>query len=306
MFRNSRIPALALAALGPFVLVPPAHAGPTVGFIESFPGAGNTGGWDGGSNLSNPGTGGVGGAGDGYLVMAHTEFAGRLGTRNLGTDYIGDWLAAGADRVRFSLNDVGADQNLEIHFAIGNVENFWHCNLAFIPPNGAWAEFTVDLRDSANFTHIIANDGFGYRFALAHVDRVLIRHDVAPYVQTPNSILGQVGIDDFKIESTTVDVGDPPPGSGRRAVALAAPFPNPARGATTFAFEAFDDAPVSLAIVDARGRIVRAETLPGAPGLRRWTWDGRDDAGRTTAAGVYRVRAWGPAGGTSRPLVRID
>ena len=237
--------------------------------------------------------------------MAHTVFAGRLGTKNQGANYAGDWLATGANRVRFSLNDVGADQNLEIHFAIGNLNNFWQYNVGFIPPNGAWSEFTVDLSDSANFTHIISFDGFGYRFALANTDRVLIRHDKAPYVQTPDVILGEVGIDEFKIESTTVDVGDAPIAGGR-GVLLAPPFPNPARGGATFAFESFDDAPVTIAIVDARGRVVRRAVLAGAPGRRSWQWDGRDEAGRTTAAGVYRVRAYGPAGGTSRALVRVD
>ena len=167
----------------------PAVAGPTIGFVESFTGAGSVGGWDGGATYSNPGTGGVGGVGDGYLQMAHTVFAGRLGTKNQGANYAGDWLATGANRVRFSLNDVGADQNLEIHFGIGTINNFWQYNVGFIPPNGAWSEFTVDLSDSANFTHIISFDGFGYRFALANTDRVLIRHDKAPYVQTPDVIL---------------------------------------------------------------------------------------------------------------------
>ncbi len=294
--------ALALAAL----VHVPATAGPTIGFVESFPGAGNFAGWDGGALESNPGTGGVGGAGDGFLQIALTDFASRLGAKNEGANYVGDWLAAGADRVRFSLNDVGGDQAFEIHFAIGNVNNFWQCNTGFIPPNGSWSEFTVNLADSANFSQIISFDGMGYRFALANADRVLIRHDRAPFVQQPDAILGEVGVDDFKIESTTVGVEDAPLAGGR-AVLLASPFPNPTRGGgATLAFESFDDAPVTIAIVDARGRLVRRAVVAGAPGHRSWAWDGRDDAGRATAAGVYRVRAWGPSGGTSRALVRVD
>jgi hypothetical protein len=124
-------------------------------------------------------------------------------------------------------------------------------------------------------------------------------------VQTPDAILGEVGIDEFRIESTTVGVGDAPVAVGR-GVLLAPPFPNPSRGGTTLAFESFDDAPVTIAIFDARGRAVRRAVVAGAPGRRSWAWDGRDDAGRATAAGVYRVRAYGPAGGTSRALVQID
>ncbi len=296
----------AIALVLALAIQAPAAAGPTIGFVETFPGAGNTGGWAGGALETNPGTGGVGGAGDGFLQLATVDFAARLGAKNEGPDYVGDWLAAGADRVKFSLNDVGGDQILEIRLAIGNVNNFWQSNVAFIPPNGSWSEFTVNLSDSANFTQIISFDGMGYRFALANTDRVLIRHDKAPFVQTPDAILAEFGVDDFKIESTTVGVGDAPLAGGR-AVLLAPPFPNPARGGgATLAFESFDDAPVNLVIVDARGRVVRRAVVAGAPGRRSWAWDGRDDAGRTTAAGVYRVRAYGPAGGTSRALVRVD
>ncbi len=309
MFQRPSCFARSAIVVGAFALAvalaAPALANPTVGFVESFAGAGNLAGWDGGATYSNPGTGGVGGAADGYLVMARSGFAGRLGVKSQGAAYVGDWLAAGADRVKFSLNDVGADQNLEIHFCIGNVNNFWQYDVGFIPPNGAWSEFTVNLADSANFSHIISFDGTGYRFALATADRVLIRHDTTPYVQTPNAILGEVGIDEFKIESTTVGVGDAPIAAGR-GVLLAPPFPNPSRGAATFAFESFDDAPVTIAIYDARGRAVRRAVVAGAPGRRSWAWDGLDEAGRSTPAGVYRVRAWGPAGGTSRALVRVD
>lgn len=286
-----------------------AAAGPTVGLIETFSGAANLAGWTGGSVYSNPGTGGVGGAGDGYLQVANQAVSLRLGTHNLDPDYAGDYLAASADRIRFSLRDVGANQNPEIHFSIGNTSNFWQSNVGFLPPDGSWSEFTVDLNDSANFTQIVAVDGFGYRMALATCDRVHLRHDKSPFIQTPDGLTGEIGIDDFKIESSLVGVDPLRPGSGgRRAVMLASPAPNPSRGGTVFAFEAFDDGPVSLAIVDARGRMVRRATLEGAaPGRRAWSWDGRDDAGRAVAAGVYRVRATTAAGGgSSRAFVRLD
>jgi flagellar hook assembly protein FlgD len=35
-------------------------------------------------------------------------------------------------------------------------------------------------------------------------------------------------------------------------------------------------------------------------------WDGLDDRGARAQAGSYRVRAVGIAGGTSRPVVRIN
>ena len=258
--------------------------------------------------LTNPGTGGVGGAGDGYLQVANQAVTNRLGTHNLGADYVGDYLAASADRIRFSLRDVGTNQNPEIHFSIGNTSNFWQYNIAFVPPDGSWSEFTVDLNDSANFTHIITVDGFGYQMALATMDRVHIRHDKTPYTQVPDGLAGEIGIDDFKIEASLIGVSPlPAAAGGRRAVMLAPPAPNPSRGGALFAFEAFDDGAVSLAIIDARGRIVRHATLVGAaPGRRAWSWDGLDDGGRSVAAGVYRVRATTAAGGgTSRSFVRL-
>lgn len=295
-----------IALLVHVLLVPgPATAGPTVGFVENFSVAG-VAGWDSQATNSNPGTGGIGGAGDGYLHIARTEFAAQLGSRNTGVDYAGDYLAAGVNQIRFSLSDVGANQNLEIHFAIGNSDNFWLHTLGFIPPENAWAEFTVDLADTTQFVVIRDLSGGSYSQALAQADRVHLRHEVAPFDQSADAILGEFGMDGFKIESVNVGVGPARPG-GARPVMLAPPFPNPAQGRTTFSFETFEASAVTIAIVDARGRIVRRESIAaGAAGRHAWTWDGRDGEGRLAAAGVYRVRAYGPGGGTSRPLVLID
>jgi len=67
--------------------------------------------------------------------------------------------------------------------------------------------------------------------------------------------------------------------------------PNPAHNAATLAFELPKAAPVRLALYDVRGRCVRIllneETAAGSHSIR---WDGRDQAGRRIAAGVYQVR----------------
>ena len=298
-----------LALVTHFVLTPaPASAGPTVGFVENFAGAGNTAGWDPITLVSNPGTGGIGGASDGFLLITRSGIAAQLGSKNQGLDYVGDWYATGADRVKFSLNDVGANQNLEIHFCFGDVSNFWQCNIAFIPPEHAWAEFTVNMRDSTNFTKIIDFTGTStFSQALHATDRVLIRHDNAPYIQSPDAILGEFGVDGFKIENSLVAVEPGAARGTRQPVMLAPPSPNPSSGTATFSFETFEDGPVRLAIVDARGRVLRSDRyVPTGIGRHTWTWDGRDDAGRLVGAGVYRVRAWGAAGGTSRAIVRVD
>lgn len=76
--------------------------------------------------------------------------------------------------------------------------------------------------------------------------------------------------------------------AGPKAFRFADPEPNPFNPSTVLAFELPEAAAVELAIVDAAGRRVRslaAETF--AAGSYSFTWDGRDDRGRTAASGIY-------------------
>jgi hypothetical protein len=281
-----------------------ASAAVTLGFIEKFPSG--VGAWAGnGAAISNPGTGGV--DGDGYLQVSSLALASRLATRSDGLEYHGDWINAGINQIKLYLNDIGTDQNLSIHVVVGNPSNFWLCNTGFAPPLNAWGQFTVDLTDSANFTHIISFDGLGFAAALRNADRLHIRHDVAPYAQGAHTLLGDYGIDNIELTSTLIGVEPLPTSAGLRPIELSAPYPNPMRGALACAFETSDASAVRIAIIDAAGRLVRSETLPGtAPGRRTWMWDGLDQSGRVAPAGAYRVRVTGKAGGTSRPFVKID
>jgi agmatine/peptidylarginine deiminase len=80
--------------------------------------------------------------------------------------------------------------------------------------------------------------------------------------------------------------------------------PNPFRDATRFSFELRDPDRASLAVHDVAGRIVRRlADGPLAAGRHEIAWDGRDDAGRPVAGGVYyfRLRAAGLV--YSRPVV---
>jgi uncharacterized delta-60 repeat protein len=69
---------------------------------------------------------------------------------------------------------------------------------------------------------------------------------------------------------------------------LAAPFPNPLVGRSTFTFDLPRRQSVRLAIYDASGRQVRM-LMNGelAEGRHHRLWDGTDDQGRSVAAGVY-------------------
>lgn len=299
-----RIAPAALVALG-FLVALPAGAAPTAGFIERWNVLGSTSNWGSQATNTNPDAGGV--DGDGYLRIARATPA-QLGSHSEDTPYAGNWLAANVDRIRLYLNDVDADQALEIHVAIGNGGNFWLYKPGFSPPENAWAQFTVELADSAQFAHIISFDGMGFAAALQNVDRVQVRHDVAPFVQSPNNLAGEFGLDNFELTSSSL-VGVPPGGAiaAGRPVELAAPYPNPARGAVACAFDTFDDGAVRALIINAAGRIVRSETLPAsAPGRRVWMWNGLDDRGQIAPAGAYRVRVTGKSGGTSRPFIRVN
>lgn len=193
---------LSCAVLAASLLTTAARAAPLVGFVENWPGI-SVGSWDRGAELDNPGSGGVGGVGDGFLHVS-TPFPAHLGVVSFGPEYAGDWIASGINKVRVWLNDVNTAEALEIHFSIGNGANFWEYNVGFVPPHEAWREFVVDLSSSAAFTQIIGQGTF--QAALQRVDRIHLRHDVAPYVKDPEYIQGDFGIDRLLLTNDAVPV----------------------------------------------------------------------------------------------------
>jgi len=280
---------------------------PTVGFLEEWSG-GSLNGWGGSFDMtySNPNAGGVLGSTDGYLLLSKLPPKGHFGTRSTGTEYTGDWTGAGVTQIRLWLNDVNTDEAFSIHVAIGQFDDLWQYNQSFLPPNNLWGEFTVDLTDSTKFSHTIVTSGKGFAWALQHVDVLHIRHDLAPYVQLPDSIFGDLGIDHLLLTNGIVGVGSGPAG-GVHPVDLAPPFPNPSRGAVAMSVQNRDGGEVRFQVVDVQGRVVRSATLAAhgaGPGL--WMWDGLDAHGHRVPPGAYRVRATSASGGTTRPLIRVE
>jgi len=87
--------------------------------------------------------------------------------------------------------------------------------------------------------------------------------------------------------SGSADVETPVPG----AAALAQNYPNPFNPNTTIRFDLAETGFVDLAVLSCDGR--RIATLvheSGAAGQHVATWDGRDEAGRRMASGVYLCR----------------
>lgn len=73
------------------------------------------------------------------------------------------------------------------------------------------------------------------------------------------------------------------------SIRLAPNHPNPFSAATTISFSLARGENVRISIFDPQGRLVR-NLLDGSmdAGTHTLDWDGRDDAGRKTASGVYR------------------
>jgi len=106
------------------------------------------------------------------------------------------------------------------------------------------------------------------------------------------------------ITPATSGVGD---GTRPAVTALKAIQPNPTREGANVAFSLASPTDVSLRVYDVAGRLVRtvaSESLPAGTYVR--AWDGRDDNGRVTNAGLYFVKFVAGATVESRKLVRTQ
>jgi hypothetical protein len=292
----------AAGAIALALLARPAAGQPTPGFVEDWPGT-STQNWISAQMTTvNPGTGGVGGSGDGFLQMSRS-MNGNFGVRSTEAEYTGDWIAAGIKHLRLWLNDVGDDQNFEVHVSLGQFVNLWQYDPAFLPPSNAWSEFVVNLNDSASFSQIIGSGAGSYTLGLRDVQVLHVRHDNPPFAQVPDANSGELGLDRIMLSSVVIGVTPEGP-RGPAPVSLAPPRPNPSRGPVAITASSSAGDVIRLTIVDAAGRVVRRAELAGS-GPRIWVWDGLDEQGREVAAGAYRVRAVGSGGGLSRALIRV-
>jgi hypothetical protein len=167
----------------------------TPGFVEDF--TTGTGGFGGGSTVLQVTSGGVGGTGDPYLEVSNA-FPSRLGTFSQAPDLTGDLPADGVTGYSFWLRDTGADDALEIHVGVGiPFSNFWQSLQGFTPPDGTWQQFSVDLTDSSQWIQIIGSGSFAD--ALAGSTNLLFRHDLAPYMQEPDMVAADFGLDRIQV-----------------------------------------------------------------------------------------------------------
>jgi hypothetical protein len=208
----SRLSAL-VPILAAFVVTPSLAATP--GFVEDF--ATGTGGFGVlGSTVTHVTSGGVGGASDPHITISNSTSA-FLGSFSTAPDLVGNLPADGVTGYSFWLRDTGADDDLEIHVGVGTAfSNFWLSIPGFVPPDGSWQQFTVDLTDPGQWVQIIGSGTF--QAALAASDRLLFRHDVPPLTQFPEAVAADFGLDRIQVLPATVPTVSAP---GRAVLGLA-------------------------------------------------------------------------------------
>jgi hypothetical protein len=171
--------------------------GATPGFVEDF--AVDTGGFGlgGGSAATRVTSGGVGGVSDPYLSIANVALA-QLGSFSDVSELVGDLPADGVTGYSFWLRDTGANNNHEIHVAVGQAfVNVWLSIPGFVPPDGSWQQFSVDLTNPSQWIQIIGTGTF--QSALAASNRLLFRHDLPPLTMQPNTTTGDFGLDRIQV-----------------------------------------------------------------------------------------------------------
>jgi len=81
------------------------------------------------------------------------------------------------------------------------------------------------------------------------------------------------------------------PGQGALKTRLYAPQPNPARSHVAIRYSLAADGPVTLAVHDIAGRVVRQLLASSVRrGAYRAAWNGTDNHGRSVADGVYFLK----------------
>jgi hypothetical protein len=196
----ARLSSLVLASI--VALAAPASAA-TPGFVEDF--SADTGGFGVmGSTVTHVTTGGVGGAADPYISISNAGPM-QLGSFSQALDLVGNLPADGVTGYSFWLRDTGANHNLEIHVGVGLAfSNFWLSVPGFVPPDGSWQQFSVDVTDPSQWVQIIGTGTF--QAALATTDRVLFRHDTPPLTQFPPSVAADFGLDRIQVLPVPADV----------------------------------------------------------------------------------------------------
>jgi hypothetical protein len=128
------------------------------------------------------------------------------------------------------------------------------------------------IADENQISPKIVSDGGSGAIVTWHDLRSIVNYDIYAQRIGPDGLI-------------PTSVGDTPPFAG---VSLSANSPNPFSDQTSMVLDLSAGATVEVDVYDVAGRLVRriASSRVGA-GLHRMSFDGRDDAGRPLASGVY-------------------
>jgi hypothetical protein len=163
----------------------------------------------------------------------------------------------------------------DVASVIVNADTVWRNPFGTNLLDGAWTEQVIDISRTADW-----NAAVQITFAL--------KSDNA-------TVYCGWNIDDVRLSGIRVKdpTGVPPPlaGGPAGAIALAPAAPNPFRGETTIRFRLPRDGAARLVIYDLSGRAVATLVEDHlTAGVHQARWDGRSDADRRAAAGVYVYR----------------
>lgn len=206
-------------------------------------------------------------------------------------------------------------------YAKWNIENSWDAVFFEISTDGgtAWTPLEVPGRTNAASGQGVQRPAGTPCFDGSQANWVSCVVDLTPYigqadvrfrfrlVTDGSQVYDGFYLDDFRIRITTEDTGTTPVDPVPALAADVRAFPNPFNPQTTLRFVNPRPGPVTLAVYDLQGRLVR-RLVSGdlAAGEHEARWDGADAAGSRASSGVYvaRLVAAGATAGTKLMLVK--
>ncbi len=213
---------------------------------------------------------------------------------NASTWLIRDYLSGGKPRtVQFDKS-----YTLQVYvFGDGSGNQFRFCLDDNLPTEKAanhevspW--YTVDWIGWKLVSWDMSNDPTGSWLGDGQLDGVL-RIDSIQLTYNPGSpVIGQLVFDDLQVvKRIATEVEQPVIASQPTDYDLLQNYPNPFNPETTISFRVPETGNVSIVIYDALGKKVRALVQENKPvGEYQVRWNGKDDAGRQVASGIYICR----------------
>ncbi len=154
-------------------------------------------------------------------------------------------------------------------------------------------EYTISVLDSLHTIEVPYEKKYGpvtYRDTLDMPIAYVLENGSSPgSVLSREMPIGGFEVWYLDIIEGTSGVADNPPAGGDQA-RLVGLSPNPCTDKTTVSYWLGTTSSIRLRVLDVAGRVARSVELPPmAPGAHCLTWDGRDDAGKEVASGVYMI-----------------